>query len=89
MSGGYFDYEQGRMTYMADRLASVIETNDEFSKETLAEFHKGLVLLMAAAVYLERIDWLVSGDDSEESFHKRLKEDMDKLSTKVDHDETL
>ena len=76
MSGGYFDYEQGRMTYMADRLASVIETNDEFSKETLAEFGKGLVLLTAAAVYLERIDFLLSSDDSEESFHKRLKEDL-------------
>jgi hypothetical protein len=76
MSGGYFDYEQGRMKYMADRLASVIETNDEFSKETLAEFRKGLVLLMAAAVYLERIDFLLSSDDSEETFHKRLKEDL-------------
>jgi len=88
MSGGYFDYEQCRMQNMADRLASVIETNDEFSKETLAEFHKGLVLLMVAAIYLERIDFLLSSDDREETFHKRLKEDMDKLSTKVDH-ETL
>jgi hypothetical protein len=50
MSGGYFDYEQCRMQNMADRLASVIETNDEFSIETLAEFREGLVLLMAAAV---------------------------------------
>jgi hypothetical protein len=76
MSGGYFDYEQGRMKYMADRLASVIETNDEFSQETLAEFLKGLVLLRAAAVYLERIDFLLSSDDGEETFHKRLKEDL-------------
>jgi hypothetical protein len=76
MSGGYFDYEQCRMQNMADRLASVIETNDEFSKETLAEFRKGLVLLTAAAVYLERIDFLLSSDDSEETFHKRLKEDL-------------
>lgn len=76
MSGGYFDYEQCRMKNMADRLASVIETNDEFSIETLAEFHKGLTLLMIAAVYLERIDFLLCGDDSEESFHTRLKEDL-------------
>lgn len=76
MSGGYFDYEQCRMQNMVNRLASVIETNDEFSKETLAEFRKGLVLLMAAAVYLERIDFLLCGDDSEESFHTRLKEDL-------------
>jgi hypothetical protein len=76
MSGGYFDYEQCRMQNTANRLASVIETNDEYSKETLAEFHKGLVMLMAAAVYLERIDFLLCGDDSEETFHKRLKEDL-------------
>jgi hypothetical protein len=76
MSGGYFDYEQCRMQNMADRLASVIETNDEFSKETLAEFGKGLATLRAAAVYLERIDFLLSSDDREETFHKRLKEDL-------------
>lgn len=76
MKGGYFDYEQCRMKNMVDRLASVIETNDQYSKETLAEFHKGLTLLMIAAVYLERIDFLLCGDDSEESFHTRLKEDL-------------
>jgi hypothetical protein len=76
MSGGYFDYEQCRMQNAANRLASVIETNDEYSKETMAEFRKGLVLLMAATVYLERIDFLLCGDDSEESFHVRLQEDL-------------
>jgi len=76
MSGGYFAYEQCRMQNMADRLASVIETNDEFSKETLAEFREGLVLLMAAAVYRERIDFLLSSDDSVETVHERLKEDL-------------
>lgn len=82
MSGGYFDYEQCRMKNMADRLASVIETNDQYSKETLAEFHKGLTLLMIAAVYLERIDFLLCGDDSEETFHERLLHDLSELSTK-------
>jgi hypothetical protein len=31
---------------------------------------------MVAAVYLERIDFLLSSDDSEETFHKRLKEGL-------------
>ena len=82
MSGGYFDYEQCRMQNMVNRLASAIETNDQYSKETLAEFHKGLTLLMIAAVYLERIDFLLCGDDSEESFHERLKEDLRELLAK-------
>ena len=76
MSGGYFDYEQCRMQNMADRLASVIETNDEYSKETMAEFRKGLFLLRVSAAYLERIDFLLCGDDGEETFHKRLEEDL-------------
>jgi len=76
MSGGYFDYAQCRMQNAADQLASVIETDDEYSKETMAEFGKGLTALRVAAVYLERIDFLISGDDSEESFHKRLEEDL-------------
>jgi len=34
------------------------------------------VNLELAGIYLQRIDWLVSGDDSEESFHERLQEDL-------------
>jgi hypothetical protein len=75
MSGGYFDYVQDRMLRAADRLASVIETDDQYSKQTLEEFGKALAMLRASAIYLQRIDWLISGDDSEESFHKYLKEE--------------
>jgi hypothetical protein len=76
MSGGYFDYVQDRMFRAADRLASLIETDDQYSKETLAEFGKALTMLRASAIYLQRIDWLISGDDTEESFHKYLKEEL-------------
>lgn len=76
MSGGYFDYVQDRMFRAADRLASLIETDDQYSKETLAEFGKALATLRAAAIYLQRIDWLVSGGDGEEDFHKYLKGDL-------------
>ena len=49
-----------------------------FSKETLDEFKKGLDLLNRAYIYTQRIDWLLCSDDGEESFHKRLKEDLEK-----------
>ena len=42
-----------------------------FSDETIDEFKKGIELLKKAFVYAQRIDWLVSGDDGEESFHRR------------------
>lgn len=58
----------------------------EYSKETIAEFKKGLDILRKASVYAQRIDWLLSCDDGEESFHERLKEDLDEL-TKTKSDE--
>ena len=49
----------------------------DYSKETLDEFRKGLDILNKAYIYAQRIDWLISGDDGEESFHRRLKEDLE------------
>ena len=54
----------------------------EFSKETIKEFKKGLSILRKAYIYAQRIDWLLSDDDGEESFHKRLKEELDNLKNK-------
>ena len=50
-----------------------------YTEETLAEFRKGIEMLKQAEVYAQRIDWLLSGDDGEETFHNRLKEDLNKL----------
>lgn len=53
-----------------------------YNKDTIKEFKKGLAILRKAYVYAQRIDWLLSGDDGEESFHKRLKEELDNLKNK-------
>lgn len=50
-----------------------------YTEETLAEFRKAIETLKQAEVYAQRIDWLLSGDDGEENFHERLKEDLEKL----------
>ena len=52
---------------------------NDFSKETLSEFKTAVKLLRKAAVYAQRIDWLLSGDDGEETFHQRLEEDLKNL----------
>ena len=49
----------------------------EFSEETMKEFRVGLLFMRTAVVYANRIDWLLSGDDGEQSFHKRLKEEKE------------
>ena len=50
--------------------------------EIVEEFKKGLKILKMAAIYTQRIDWLLSGDDGEDSFKKRLKENLDELESK-------
>jgi hypothetical protein len=52
----------------------------KYPDDVIEEFKKGLDILRKAHVYAQRIDWLISGDDGEESFHRRLKEDLDKLA---------
>ena len=52
----------------------------EYGEETVAELRNGLDILRKAAVYAERIEWLLSSDDSEESFLQRLKEDLKKIA---------
>ena len=51
----------------------------KYPDEVIAEFKNGVNLLRKAAVYAQRIDWLLAGDDGEKSFITRLKEDLDKL----------
>ena len=85
MSGGYFDYVQYQIKDAADKLETVIrEADDEqsYSIETIQEFVEGYQYLVYAAAFLHRIDWLLSGDDGEENFHKRLAEDIDKIVDK-------
>ncbi|MEA4918712.1 hypothetical protein SDC9_108347 [bioreactor metagenome] len=54
-----------------------------YSDETIQEFKEGYRLCKLAAVYAQRIDWLVSGDDGEDSFHKRLKDDLEGIELKM------
>ena len=79
MSGGYFDYKQYHINQIAGDVEKLAGC-DEYPPEILAEFAKGAAILNQAAVYAQRIDWLLSGDDGEESFILRLKEDLGKLA---------
>jgi len=89
MSGGHFDYQQYRLIAIADEVEHLIESNDDetlnewgdpkgrgYTPQTIVRFREGLRFLRLAAIYAQRIDWLVSGDDGEDSFHQRLAEDL-------------
>jgi hypothetical protein len=87
MSGGYFDYIQFRFDDVLEQIQGLIDNNNvttddrnarNYSPETIEKFEFAFNALNNAKIYLHRIDWLVSNDDSEESFHKRLQEDFSK-----------
>jgi hypothetical protein len=50
-----------------------------YSKEVNDKMKEGVKALKLASIYAQRIDWLLSRDDREDSFLKRLKEDINKL----------
>jgi hypothetical protein len=90
MSGGTFEYQQYRIGDIIQEVENIIENNDSdevneygdrigehLSNKTLNEFKTGLHHLNMALIYAQRIDWLIAGDDSEGSFHERLKDDLD------------
>lgn len=80
MSGGHFNYAQYKINEIVDSIEKLIEDNEDgFSDKTIQEFETGRELLLKAQIYAQRIDWLVSGDDLEKTFHKRLKEDLEKI----------
>ena len=91
MSGGYFNYDQYRINWISDSIEELIqnEMSDDvdgwgYSVETINEFKKAVEILKVAAIYAQRIDWLVSCDDGEESFHKRLNKDLENLAVNTD-----
>jgi hypothetical protein len=51
----------------------------KYPDEVIEEFEKAVDIIAKAQVYIHRIDWLLSCDDGDESFIKRLKEDLTKL----------
>jgi hypothetical protein len=91
MSGGRFEYLQYRFTEIIDAIEQeIIDNNAEprpedwfhprnFREETIKEFKKGIEYIKKAQIYAQRIDWLVSDDDGEDTFHKRLLDDLSKV----------
>ena len=52
---------------------------DVYPLEVQNAMKDGVRALRIAEIYAQRIDWFLSGDDGEESFLERLKEDLSKL----------
>jgi len=84
MSGGHFEYQQFYLQRIADNIEQAIlederDTYDEkYSQETIEVMKGTISLLNMCYTLVQRIDWFLSGDDNEETFLKRLKQQLDK-----------
>ena len=55
----------------------------QYPDEVINEFKKGYEILRKAAIYAKRIDYLLSGDDGDESFIQRLTNEMKNLDEEL------
>jgi hypothetical protein len=91
MSGGHFGYQQYQFKDAAREIDELIENNNDstkdeygdtlghgFTPETLERFKEASHVLNQAGEMLQRVDWLVSGDDGEECFHSRWEKEVRK-----------
>ena len=51
----------------------------ELEDSTIEAMKEAYRILRLAEIYAKRIDWMMSGDDSEESMHKRLKVELEEF----------
>jgi hypothetical protein len=89
MSGGHFDYHQFRIRDIAESIEGIVSENGDltldewgdtkghgYRPETIALLNEAAHALQRAAEMGQRVDWLISGDDSEESFLSRWKKEV-------------
>jgi hypothetical protein len=51
----------------------------EYNKDVIEQFKKAAHAVRIAQIYIQRVDWLLSGDDGEEAFLKRIDKDLKEL----------
>jgi hypothetical protein len=90
MSGGYFEYNQYKLEVMAEEIESLIENNNKphtniygeikearyLDSEIIEKFKEAAYNLRRTREMLQRIDWLLSSDDSEQSFKKGWEKEI-------------
>ncbi|WP_296683543.1 hypothetical protein [Flavobacterium sp.] len=50
----------------------------KFTPDIIKEFKEAIPIIKKSQVYIQRIDWLLSGDDGEQTFLERLGQDLKK-----------
>lgn len=96
MSGGHFGYSVWEIKNVAEAIEALIEENDDttpnrwgepkgrgYPPEVVVRFREAALALKVAHAYAERADYLLSGDHDEDSFLRRLNEDLDAINNEA------
>ena len=79
MSGGRFNYLQYDIEEAADSIESMLEEPLEYNYKTTLRLERTMRVLKKASRMLNRVDWLLCGDDGEDTFNERWDKDFKKL----------
>jgi len=84
MSGGRFDYVQYKFDDVAESIRKYRERemeNPEFPlpEDIAAKFDEAARTCEIAAAMVQRVDWLVSGDDGYDCFRERWIVEVERL----------
>lgn len=95
MSGGHFSTSPASLGWVADDIDEMVDENMklddggfDFEEKTILRFRVAAETLRLASKMLKRIDYLVSYDDGEETFHKRWDEEIGNVTTTVNKGKT-
>ena len=90
MSGGHFNHEEHSIREIAEDIECTVNNNNSTEKdrygdtigrhypeEIIIKYKETASLLFKAVKMVHRIDYLESGDDGEDSFLERWKEEIE------------
>jgi hypothetical protein len=66
----------GQTVIRDDYFESRTYTYEHYTPETLAKFQQAIDTLRLGAIMAQRIDWLLSCDDGEDTFHTRWNQEI-------------
>lgn len=82
MSGGHFNYLQHQMWGAAEEVRALVQEYE--NPEIRQKLIEAMATITRGAAMLQRVDWLVSGDDGEEAFLRRWAEDLAETKNSLD-----
>jgi hypothetical protein len=85
MSGGSLGYFYFRFEEPLEKISKEIKWGkNKWSPEVLSEFQNAIKYLKIAQVYSHDVEWLLSGDYSDDSFFESIKEELEELEKNPD-----